>query len=50
VLKVADLQGFLVSGLCAKTGADARGLSTIIVVSGTFGDECLQDHPSIATG
>jgi hypothetical protein len=40
-LKVADLQGFLVAGLGAKIGADARRLSAIIVVSGTFGDQCL---------
>jgi hypothetical protein len=43
-LKVGDLQGLLASGHGEKIGADARGLSAIIVVSGTFDDECLDDH------
>jgi hypothetical protein len=43
-----DLQDFLVTGLGAKIGADARGLSAIIVVSGTFANECLNGHRSIA--
>jgi hypothetical protein len=49
-LKVGDLRGFLVTGLGAKIGADARGLSAIIVGSGTLGDECLDDHHSVTTG
>jgi hypothetical protein len=47
---VGHLQAFLVTGLVSKIGADARRLSAIIVVSGTFGDECLDDHHSVATG
>jgi len=38
-LKGADLQGFPVTCRGAKIGADSRGLSAIIVVSGTFGDK-----------
>jgi hypothetical protein len=49
-MKVGDLQGFLACGLDVRIGADARGLSAIIVVSGTFGDECMDDHHSIAMG
>jgi hypothetical protein len=49
-LKVSDLRGFLAAGLGAKISADTRGLSAIIVVSGTFDDECLDDHRSIAKG
>jgi hypothetical protein len=41
------LRGFLAAGLGAKISADARGLSAIIVVSGTFGDECLDDRRSV---
>jgi hypothetical protein len=41
-LKVAALRGFRAVGLGAKISADVRGLSAIIVVSGTFGDECLE--------
>jgi hypothetical protein len=40
-LKVGDLQGFLVTVRGARISVDARGLSAIIVGSGTFGDECL---------
>jgi hypothetical protein len=46
---VSDLQGFLAVGLGTNLGADARRSSAIIVVSGTFGDECLDDYCSIAT-
>jgi hypothetical protein len=49
-LKVGDLQGFLVTGLGAKIGADARGSSAIIVVSGTFGDKCLNAPASLWVG
>jgi hypothetical protein len=49
-VKVGDLRGFLIAGLGAKIGADARGLSAIVVFSGTFGEECLDDHHSAAIG
>jgi hypothetical protein len=42
-LNIADLQGLPAAGLGAKIGADARGLSTIIVDSGTSREECLND-------
>jgi hypothetical protein len=42
--------GALAAGLAAKIGAYARGLSAIVVVSGTSGDECLDEHRSVATG
>src|SRR5271165_1284153 len=41
-----DLRGFLACGLGVRIGADARGLSATIVVSGTFGEECLDDDRS----
>jgi hypothetical protein len=44
------LRGFLLPALGAKIGVNARGLSAIIVVSGTFGDECLDDHHAVAIG
>jgi hypothetical protein len=44
------LQGLLACGFHVRIGADAPGLSAIVVVSGTFGDECLDDHRSVATG
>jgi pyruvate/2-oxoglutarate dehydrogenase complex dihydrolipoamide dehydrogenase (E3) component len=33
----------MVTGLSAKIGADARGVSATIVVSGTFDGECLNE-------
>jgi hypothetical protein len=42
------LQGFLGRDGGAEIGADARRLSAIIVVSGTIGDECLDDHRPVA--
>jgi hypothetical protein len=42
-LKGSDLQGFLAAGGGAAIGADTRGLSAIIGVSGTFGNECLDE-------
>jgi hypothetical protein len=44
------LQGFPVTGLGAKIGADTRGLSAIIVDSGTSGNECLNEIRSVAAG
>jgi hypothetical protein len=44
-LNIADLQGIPVAGLGATIGADARGISTIIVDSGTSRDECLNELP-----
>jgi hypothetical protein len=49
-LKRGDLLGVLTDSLRAKIGADARGLSAITMVLGTFGDECLNDHHSVVTG
>jgi hypothetical protein len=48
-LKGGDLRVFLAAGFEAKIGADACGLTAIAVVSATFGDECLNDHRSLAT-
>jgi hypothetical protein len=44
------LQGFPRRDLGGVIGADARGLAAIIVVSGTFGHECLHNYHSGATG
>jgi hypothetical protein len=47
---VRDLQGLLARGLDVRVGADARGLSAIIVVSGTSRDKCLKDLGGIPGG
>ena len=45
-LKWVICRDFLECRLDLRIGADARGVSAITVVSGTFGDECLEDHDS----
>jgi hypothetical protein len=40
-MKVDDLQGSIAVGLGAILGADAGRFSAVIVVPGTFGNECL---------
>jgi hypothetical protein len=40
--KLVFYRGFLVTDLDAKISADVRRLSAIVAVSGTFGDECLE--------
>jgi hypothetical protein len=47
---LSSLRAYDAVALGAPIGADARGLSAILVVSGTFGDEFLEDHHSVAIG